>query len=276
MFKGRELCIATMHKKEKVIAPILKKSLALKCFTPKEFNSDILGTFSGEIERIDDPIETARKKCKMAIEVTGCELALASEGSFGPHPYIGFIPSDEEILFLYDKKNENEIIVRELSTKTNFDGDDFSSYTKLKEFAKGVLFPSHGIILKDSKSKQIIKGITTWKELEKSFHELSKSGLPIKAETDMRAMFNPTRMEVIKACTEKLLQAMLSECPACNLPGFVATSGEPGLPCEQCNLPTRSALKHIYKCKKCNHEQLKLYPHGKTKEEPTFCDFCNP
>ena len=61
MFKGRKLLIATMHKKEMAIAPILEKALGVKCVLPENFNSDLLGTFSGEIERKDDPLLTAKK-----------------------------------------------------------------------------------------------------------------------------------------------------------------------------------------------------------------------
>ena len=120
MFKGRKLLIATKHEKEKVIAPILEKELGVSWFVINDFDTDELGTFTGEIERKDDPIITARKKCLLAIELTNCDLAVASEGSFGPHPTIYFVPADDEFLLFFDKKNDLEIIVRELSTETNF------------------------------------------------------------------------------------------------------------------------------------------------------------
>jgi hypothetical protein len=51
MFEGRRLLIATKHHKEQVIAPVFEKELAVQCFTSDEFDTDSLGTFSGEIER---------------------------------------------------------------------------------------------------------------------------------------------------------------------------------------------------------------------------------
>ena len=36
MFKGRKIIIATKHKKEKVIAPLLEKKLGLKCVIPAD------------------------------------------------------------------------------------------------------------------------------------------------------------------------------------------------------------------------------------------------
>ena len=51
MFKGRRLLIATKHQKEKVIVPLLEMELGVKCFVPEYFDPDVLGTFTGEVER---------------------------------------------------------------------------------------------------------------------------------------------------------------------------------------------------------------------------------
>ncbi|CAN5510883.1 hypothetical protein BH10BAC4_BH10BAC4_23470 [soil metagenome] len=105
MFKGRNLIIATKHQKEKVIAPIVQKYLGVNCIVAENFDTDIFGTFTGEVERADDPIITARKKCLRAMELTGADLAIASEGSFGAHPNFFFVPADDEIILLMDQKN---------------------------------------------------------------------------------------------------------------------------------------------------------------------------
>ena len=49
MFAGRKVLIATKHKKELVLSPILEKELVVSCFVSEQFDTDILGTFSGEI-----------------------------------------------------------------------------------------------------------------------------------------------------------------------------------------------------------------------------------
>ncbi|MFX6226246.1 DUF6671 family protein, partial [Acinetobacter baumannii] len=79
------------------------------------------------MERELNPLETARKKCYAAMELTGCNLAIASEGSFGAHPIIGFVPADEELLVLIDRKNNMEIKVKEISTATNFAGKEITN-----------------------------------------------------------------------------------------------------------------------------------------------------
>jgi hypothetical protein len=208
MFKDRYLVIATKHKKEIVIAPILEKELGVKCILPLNFDSDELGTFTGEIERKDDPITTARKKCFKAMELTNCDLAVASEGSFGPHPTLFFVNADDEFLLFIDKKIDLEIIVRELNTETNFKGAIINSEKHLLEFAKAVNFPSHGIIIRDTQEdfKEIEKGIIDLELLKIKFDYFLKKYNQVYVETDMRALYNPSRMKVIEAATHKLAQ----------------------------------------------------------------------
>ena len=276
MFKGRTLCIASMHEKEKVLKPLLEKELGVKCVLPENLNTDVLGTFSGEIERTLSPIETAKQKCILAIQLSNCDLAIASEGSFGPHPVYGFIPSDDELLFFYDKKNNLEIITRELSTQTNYAQDEFQHYNQVIEFANSVLFPSHALIVKSQYNQVIEKGISNWEQLKSSFSKAQQIHPIVKIETDMRAHFNPTRMEVIQQCAHKLIKAIQSTCPNCKTPGFAVVNSLLGLPCERCEAPTRSVFKHNYQCKKCNHQKEVEYPNGKHHEDPMYCDYCNP
>lgn len=278
MFDGRLLVIATKHEKETVIAPIVEKSLGVNCVVPENFDSDQFGTFSGEIERKTSPLETARMKCYSAMDVTGCDLAVASEGSFGPHPSILFIPADDELLIFIDKKKNIEIVVRELSTDTNFNSKEINSMEELKSFAALVKFPSHALILK-GKSQQhqkCMKGINDWDVLYEKYQELLCNGLNISAETDMRALYNPTRMSVIRKATLKLVDKIKSVCPYCQTPGFGVTDHREGLPCSLCGFKTKSTLSHISTCKNCTYTKEDLYPYGKTEEDPMYCDICNP
>lgn len=278
MFKGRQLLIATKHEKEKVIAPILAEALGVKCFVTPNFDTDALGTFTGEIERKDDPVTTARKKCLMAMEAANCDLAVASEGSFGPHPTLFFVPADDEFLFFMDKKNGLEIMVRELSTETNFNASEIYTEIELTAFAVKANFPSHGLILRKSKDdyEKTVKGITNEDQLNKTFHEFIAHCGTAYVETDMRAMYNPTRMKVIARATHKLAEKINTLCPVCKTPGFGITNAQKGLPCEACHLPTQSTLAHIYSCAKCTHTEAKRFPHGKQIENPMYCDNCNP
>jgi hypothetical protein len=270
--------IATKHKKEYVIEPIFSQNLGVKCITLKNFDTDILGTFTGEIERTEDALETVRKKCNLAMQLANCDMGIANEGSFGPHPTLGFVNCDDELLLFIDKKNNLEIWVRELSLNTNFNGKKINTLKELKEFAENANFPSHALILRAYKDnhKNITKGITDPNVLMSTFLKLLSEFQSAFVETDMRAMYNPTRMQVIADGTQKLVQKILSQCPSCNTPGFGITNAIPGLPCEACGFPTRSTLFYEYECENCAYIENKKFPHGKTIEEPTYCDMCNP
>lgn len=278
LFAGRKLLIATKHKKEQVIAPVLTKALKVDCVVDDRIDTDVFGTFSGEIERVNDALETCREKCRAVMRVSNCDMALASEGSFGAHPTLGFMHADEELLVFMDTRNNLEIVVRELSTKTNFNGAEIKSEKELLTFASGVLFPSHGLIMRKTAgdNSHIVKGITDINQLKDTFNYFSHHFGGAYVETDMRAMYNPTRMKVIKAATHKLVKKIKSFCPECALPGFWITNIRTGLPCALCGFPTRSTLFYEYACSSCCYTIEKKFPHGKQQEDPLFCDLCNP
>lgn len=278
MFKGRKLLIATKHGKEKVLAPLLESSLGVTCIVPGDFDTDVFGTFTGEHERIFDPVATARMKCVMAMNKYGVDLVIASEGSFAPHPSIFFINADEEILMLRDKVNDLEICIKELNTATNFNGEDVYTFEQLKEFAAKVNFPSHALILRADRThvKNIHKGIKDWTTLKDLFYDTLETHGKVYIETDMRAMNNPTRMKVIEKAAHKLIQRILSECPQCNTPGYGIVDVVKGLPCSQCHMPTQGIKAYKYACAKCGHSEINSEAVTSKMQDPMYCDFCNP
>jgi hypothetical protein len=267
-----------MHGKEAVIAPLLTEALGVEMIVPPSFNTDQFGTFSGETERTGTPLETALLKCKAAMQVTGCDLAIASEGSFGPHPFIGFVTANEELLVLLDEKNKITIAAKELSTATNFNGGLFTTWHQVQEFAISCQFPSHALLLKIAKDDYtfIQKGIHDWKELEQQVSEFLTTHQQVYVETDMRAMHNPSRQLVIAAATKKLIQKINQVCTHCGTPGFDVTEVISGLPCELCGTPTRTTKAFRYVCHVCSFEKTESFPHGKVTEDPMYCDICNP
>ncbi len=278
LFQNRKLIIATKHQKESVIAPLLETQLGVQCFTDPSFDTDTLGTFSGEVERINTPLETARLKCLKVMERNHCDLGVASEGSFGPHPTMYFASADDELLIFIDQKNNLEIVVRELSMDTNFNGKIIHNEKELLEFAQLVKFPSHALILKKSKSdtEGMLKGISSLPELQRTYEFMYQNYSTVYAETDMRAMLNPSRMRVIELAAKKLVDKIQSLCPNCKTPGFGVTDLKKGLPCDLCGSPTQSTLSLIYSCTNCNYSKEVFYPNSKKTEDPMYCDFCNP
>jgi hypothetical protein len=278
MFQNRKLIIATKHKKETVIAPILEKELGVICIVEEAFDTDELGTFTGEIERELDPIATVKEKCLRAMRLSNCDLGVASEGSFGPHPSMYFVNADDEFLIFIDSKNNIEVVVRELSTLTNFNGKEIQTQQELLKFAMQTNFPTHGLILRKSKNENadIHKGLNDFKKLISTFEQLITKYNTVYAETDMRAMYNPTRMSVIQKVTEKLAEKIKCTCPKCAMPGFGITDAKPGLACSWCGSPTKSILSYLYACQHCKFSKEEMYPNKKLTEDPTYCDYCNP
>lgn len=278
LFEGRSIAIATRHSKEVAIAPVLEKELGVVCVTPPDLDTDAFGTFTGEVERKASALDAARLKCRMAIEATGLDLAVASEGSFGPHPAYPFLPADEELLVLVDIKNGLEIVVREWSMETNFNGSMCSSWAELSAFADKAGFPSHGLILRKSHTDTtaVIKGIVDQQVLESAAERLLRENGNVYVETDMRACFNPMRMRVIRNAAQELSKKMRSSCPECGCPGYGVADVKSGLRCSGCNFPTRSTLKYIHACGRCGHSHEEWYPLGKREEDPMYCDNCNP
>ena len=277
-FAGRKLVIATKHKKELVIGPPLKAAFGLDYFSSEGLDTDTLGTFSGEIERLHKPIDAARIKCNMAMDIHQVDMAVSSEGSFGPHPHIFFLPAAEEFLMFLDRKHEIEVVVKTITTNTNYDSISLTSTDYLNEFLTRVKFPSHGLILQKSAKDYtcIDKGIVCEKTLFDRVEFYVKMFGSCHLETDMRAMFNPTRMEVIRDLVDNLIVEMNRICPKCSFPGFSICEVVRGLLCSNCHWPTKSVKEIIYSCKKCNHRSIEVNADLKKYEEPMYCDFCNP
>ncbi len=282
LFVNRVAVLATMHHKEKVIAPIIEQELGIKVIVPQDFDTDRFGTFTREVKRTGNQIEAARLKAEKALEVTGETLALASEGTFGPHPISPFIPCNREVVLLLDKTNELEIVGQELSIETNFSQKIVGSLQEAQDFADTIGFPEHALVVMLSSSPksqdEIIKGIKTTEQLVEAVEFALKSSEDGKVyiETDMRALYNPTRMKNIAKATHDLVRKLNNCCPNCSCPGFELVQRKKGLLCAYCNLPTELTLTAIYKCQKCGFSEEVFFPDGLQNADPSQCMYCNP
>ena len=282
LFADRVGVLATMHQKERVIAPLLEQELGIKVVVPDNFDTDGFGTFTREIKRPGDQLKAARLKAEKALLITGESLAFASEGTFSPHPVIPYIPCNREIVILLDKSNDLEIIGQELSTETNYSHQLVATVEEAYEFALKVGFPEHALVVMSDSSttdkSQIFKGITVKEKLFEAVNlMLTKSTTSkVHLETDMRALYNPTRMKNIEKATLDLLSKLNQLCPQCSWPGFEVVERKKGLPCALCNLPSQMTRSVIYKCKKCEFNEERLFPDGLEKADPAQCMYCNP
>jgi hypothetical protein len=278
-FRDRLAIIATMHRKELAIAPILQTSLGIRSIIPQDFNSDLFGTFTRDIDRSANQIETAKLKAERALELIDADLAIASEGSFFPHPIFG-IPYNREIVLLLDKKYNFSVYGESLSTDTNFRHQVVSSYEQAYEFALKIGFPDHGIVLMEdahtSAKEAIHKGINSEDVLRELVNQLLRRSPQIHIETDMRSHYNPTRTKNIVKATDDLVRKLQQLCPNCNFVNFDVVESLKGLRCELCGFPTQVTRAHLYQCDRCDFKQEILFPNGIQFADPMYCSYCNP
>jgi hypothetical protein len=276
-YKNQLCALTTKHSKSKAIAEPFSIILGLQIIECNE-NTDQLGTFSGELERTETIFEVLRKKCELGMEASGLTLGIASEGSFGPHPSLFFLPCDHEELIFIDKEKDFYLRENVLSLETNYKFKDICYENEFLEFANAIKFPSHGIIIRpaDWVDKSIIfKGIQSVGEFKKAFHICKKasSNKMVRVESDMRAHMNPTRMAVIGQLAEKLAHRLSILCPKCKLPGWGLVRLLKGLECTECDFPTEKIKEEIFGCVKCDFEESfrKALNTG-----PENCPICNP
>lgn len=278
-FAGRVAVLATMHRKEAAIAPQLETKLGVRVTVPPAFDTDVFGTFTGDVKRPADQLTTARLKAEAALGQTGESLAIASEGSFGPHPQLPFVACDRELVLLIDRQHQLEIVGECLSTDTNHRSQVIHSSEEALAFAETAGFPQHGLVVKAEATDQILgKGITDQDSLLAQVEAaLSQSShRAARLETDMRALYNPTRMAVIAQAAEDLVRAIAQDCPDCGCPGFGPVKQFPGLPCSLCGTPTLLTLARLFRCQRCQFEQRLPGDHGFSAADPSYCPYCNP
>jgi hypothetical protein len=279
-FRNRTAILATMHRKEDVIAPILEAGLGLRVVVPAGLNTDEFGTFSRDRDRPGSQLETARFKAQRALELSGETLAIASEGSFAPHSSFP-AACDRELVLLLDQANQLEIVGEAISLETNFRHQTIRTVEEAQQFATAI-GAAHGLIVMATATarqpEDIIKGITTPDQLiaaVTTMLERSPTG-SIHLETDMRALYNPTRMMVIAEATRHLLALAQIPCAQCATPGFAIAERRVGLPCEWCGLPTALTHSVVRRCQTCDFSQVDFFPDGATSANPADCSYCNP
>jgi len=276
-YKNKYCALNTMHSKSEAIAEPFLKELGIRVMEQRG-DTDQLGTFSGEVERPGKMFEVLKKKCEMGIELSDYTLGLASEGSFGPHPNIPFLPCDYEALMFMDKERKFFVYETIISENTNYTSKDIKEEHEFFSFLETIKFPSHGIILRplEWEDKSLIfKGIKTLEEFRNAFKICQKasSSKSVRLETDMRAHMNPTRMMVIRELAQKLCLRLQTKCPKCKMHGWGKIRILKGLECRECGTPTEKIKEEIFGCVKCSYEQ------SVRKEEivgPENCPYCNP
>ena len=275
-YKNEQVLIGSKHEKERAISSIFENKIGCDLHV-STLDTDLFGTFTGEIPRVQSAYETCVLKAKAAAIADGFTLCIANEGSFGPHPSIPFSPSDHEIMVFLDLKNNWVIADQLLTPKTNYKMLTMTPNTNIDSFLESVRFPSHALVLQLNDSKEILaKGINDFAVLMDLISKGFSQGDELLLTTDMRAMMNPTRMMVLSTLAKKLASRILTECLICRAPGFGIVSTSGNLPCELCDGPSSLYALEVWTCIACDNIENKLRSDQLKKASATYCNYCNP
>lgn len=268
-YSGQVVALATQHGKARAIAPPLARRLALRVETIA-IDTDQFGTFTGTRPRPGTARDAALAKASAGMAASGLGLGLASEGSFGPHPWLPFGAGGVETLAFIDATRGLQLTLAAVSRRTNFAYHDVVDGTDIAPFLTRIGFPAHALVIKGPDGAVLASGVQDLATLTR----LAAPGT--RLETDMRAHLNPTRMAAIRSLAGRLAARLATLCPACACPGFGEVDVLRGLPCPACGQPTQGIIALIDGCTACGHKQTRPRPDGVTAASPASCDWCNP
>jgi hypothetical protein len=277
-YANRRIGLATMHAKERAIAPAFRRVLGAEIVVPP-LDTDTLGTFSGEVPRPDALVETALLKAEMVFDVLpDVDSALASEGSYGPIERLPLTPGGVELLAFVDRKRGIRHVETMPTHRTSWRLQRFAAGDPERLLAlKGMGFPEFGVfVVCSSDMSQPIKGLSTVDEvIEAMDREAGRStdGLAV-LYSDMRAHRNPLRMKVLRAAGFKLAKRLQQLCPKCHAPGWGSIGSRRGLPCEVCGEATHWIDFEIDGCSVCGHVEPRPRKDGRRTAPRISCRAC--
>ena len=278
---GQPIVLTSKHEKLSLIQPAFQEIAGLT-LAEEALDTDLLGTFSGEVERIFPPLETAIRKAELGLIKTGANLGLASEGSIGPDPLIPFAISNIEHMVLVDK-------IRGLIISESFRSFEIVKVSEvvapgqnLKKLMWSVGFPEQKLIAMPNQvdgegSLNPIKAIFTRESLLDAIAECASQSKDGKAriEPDYRAHNSPSRAKNIIKVAEMLATRVSKLCPTCNCPGWGKVGYNYGLNCEACDTHDSTAMRQeVLGCASCDQKLAGVVLATNLRAEN--CQQCNP
>lgn len=268
------VALGTMHGKAAAIAPPLAR-LGIALTVPGGLDTDRFGTFTGEVPRAGSMVEAARAKALAAIAATGLPVGLASEGAYGAHAVIPFLPQGRELLLWHDARSGHEIIEMLTDEAPAYDHIEVAAAEGAQAFLARIGFPPTAVIVMRADGVPVAKGVQDLASLDGAIRAARAHG-PARLQTDMRAHLNPRRMGMIGQLAERFARRLARRCPDCGAPGWGLLRLAPGLPCAWCGGPSLMPKGEIHGCTACGATTLRPRCDGVTEADPGMCPFCNP
>ncbi len=277
------VALATLHGKADALAPALA-TVGLKVETVA-IDTDALGTFAGDIGRPGTAHEVVIEKARRGMAASGLRLGIATEGSFGPDPLLGFLPLHVELLAFVDDEHGQTIVVEQAGHDTNWISKAVRTGADLQPVLASIGLPTHAALVKPNRwlsangePMPVAKGLIEPAAVAEAVELMaahSQDGLA-RLEADLRAHMNPTRLAAIGRLGQRLAERLATPCPRCRAPGFGRIDVQPGLPCELCGEATDLVRAEIHGCGVCGHREDRPRADGLTAADAGHCPECNP
>lgn len=212
---GLPVLIATMHGKEAVLGPILA-GLGFQVLLPIGYDTDALGTFSGDIRRPGTAFEAALEKARRACDATGVARAVSSEGTYRPSQTLFPGARNAELLAFVDRESGFECVEYVADTPTRFDKGRVPPdvhASEVRALLKTIGWPQTRVLVVPHDPGEgvvmpewVFKGIGDERELAEAFEVCAGYSTDgwVHLETDLRAHMNPSRMASIALVGERL------------------------------------------------------------------------
>jgi hypothetical protein len=244
-----------------------------------QYDTDQLGTFSGDIARIHSQYDTAILKAKLAATLGRSRIGIGSEGSVAPGAAGAWFPYHTEMVAWWDDalqwavvgyahapaQSRVQIATDMASLQAQWHSHDYQQQALQMKIIDGS---------NSAAPIAIRKGIRSATELCHAWQQLYQEGYNVEVSYDYRAHCSERRQQVIASAAQDLAMRLSQLCPCCSTPGFTVTDTIKGLPCGACDLPTQQVKTLIYQCQHCGYQQQDSAKAAHA--DPMHCHFCNP
>ncbi len=261
-----QAAILTQHDKARLIAPALN-CLDWQLTEIRSFDTDALGSFSGERPRIMTPYECALRKAAIAADLSGADIGIGSEGSFSPGPY-GLGTFNLELLCCVN-------VAAGWAVTGRFYGPSLAQQWHIsapEQLQQALEKVAAGQFLLLQQGSIVVKGLSSAEAMQQALPLLAKGDVSLSY--DLRAHLSPERQGHIVKAADDLLQRLMSLCPRCHTPGFWPDKAVPGLPCEACDSATGLTLEKHACCQHCQFSAVQRVTQRYAN--PQYCQECNP
>lgn len=277
-YAGARAVLATKHGKLASIAPSLGGvGLVLEAVA---VDTDVLGTFAGEIPRSAPPLETAVAKARLGMAATGIAIGLASEGSIAAHPMAPWITVDHEIVVLVDDQRNIVVAGHASSWDITAIARTVRPGEALSRLLSDADVPHHALIVTPNVGppRPVRKALRREADVVAAVESCSRSSADgaARVQTDLRAHVCPSRRVVIGEAAADLAVRLLALCPSCGSPGWGRTDVLRGVPCAWCAAEVDLVRAEIDGCPACAHRRERVVVPDDATADPGDCPRCNP